>query len=106
VANPPKLVVKVRDGAQWVPPGHARTRKAHHVACCLALGRFVTMDGAVGASRLVSPIGTLFQALLSVLHQTGAISAQTAFYLPFVVMVTKDVRHAHQCLVFAFQSAF
>ena len=103
--NPPQFVEQVLQSEHRVSPGHPRAGKAHDLASGLALRGLVAVNRTIGAGRLFDAVGAFFQPPFGVGHQFGTIGAKDSMFLLPVVMIAKNMRHAHQGLVFLFQSA-
>ena len=91
--------------APGMAPGHPWAGITHHFACHLALRWLVTVDRTVRTGRLVLTVGALLQPPLSVSHQLCAFRAETGAFRVIVMGLAINVRHAHQCVVFALQPA-
>ncbi len=70
------LVEQVAKGKDGMTPEHPRTGEAHDLPDLFTLSGGVTMDGAVGAGRLLRVEGAVGQTRLAVAQQVGAIRAQ------------------------------
>jgi len=103
--DPPQLVEQVRQSEHRVSPEHPRAGKAHDLAGGLALRGLVAVNRAISAGRLLDTVGAFFQPPFGVGHQFGTIGAKDSMFLLPVVMIAKNMRHAHQGLLFPFQSA-
>lgn len=105
VFDSPQFVENVCQRPPRMEPGHPRAGEAHHDSRPFSLCGFVTMNRAIGTSRLVRAIGTLFQPSFCVLHELCTIRTKAALCLTIVVMIAINMRHANQRFVFALQSA-
>jgi len=85
--------------------GHPGTRKPHHSPSHFPLSRFIAVNRTAGAGRLVFAVRAFLKAFLCISHQASTIRAQFRALMILVVMVAINVGHAHQGVVFAFQTA-
>jgi hypothetical protein len=84
---------------------HARPGKTHCSLHLLSLQWFVTMNGALGAGRFGSAVGTFLQSLFGISKKV--ITAFTKFAVKRNMMVrTVYFHHATQSRILTFQSAF
>jgi len=84
-------VQQVPNGQDRVPPQHPRPGITHHFADPFSQLRFITVDPAVGARRLVLPERTAGQPAYCVRLQFRALGAQ--FAARRVTVATEDADH-------------
>jgi len=80
---------------------HPGAGVVHHLPDPLPHGRFVAVEGAGGALRLVVPEGTLFEAPGGVVEKLAALRAET--FLRAVAAAAEDLDHRFDGSAFGLQ---